>query len=307
MRQALSLTHSSHTNAFRLIHAEGDGLPGLIADIYGDTAVIQSHSAGMHKHRHQIADAIIKASETAVSKVYYKSAETLPSSVSKDECEGYLIGSGDVNEITETGCLFRVDVASGQKTGFFIDQRDNRILLSKYSKGKSVLNTFCYTGGFSIYALKSGARLVHSVDSSKKALSLCEQNLELNGFSPDTHKCFSVDTLEFLKDTKEVYDIIILDPPAYAKHIDVRHNAVQGYKRLNALALEKIAPGGLLFTFSCSQVVDRRLFESTVMAAAITAKRNTRVLHHLSQPPDHPVSAFHPEGEYLKGLVLYVE
>lgn len=307
VRESLRISGQEHTNAFRLLHAEGDGLPGLIADVYGNTAVIQSHSVGMHIHRQQIANAIHKVSSGAISNVYYKSSDTLPSSVPSDETQGYLLGAKDESFILESGNRFKVDWEEGQKTGFFLDQRENRRLLASYSSGKSVLNTFCYTGGFSIYALHAGASLVHSVDSSRKALTICDENATLNGFDSERHQSIPSDTLDFLKTTDRIYDIIVLDPPAYAKHLDARHNAVQGYKRLNASAIQRIAAGGLLFTFSCSQVVDRRLFESTIMAAAIQAGRTARVVHHLSQPPDHPVSAFHPEGEYLKGLVLYFE
>jgi 23S rRNA (cytosine1962-C5)-methyltransferase len=307
VRQLLGLTEGESINAYRLVHAEGDGMPGLIIDVYGSLAVMQSHSAGMHNNRNIIAEAIIEATHNRIETVYYKSSETLPQSIDRDECSGFLVGNETSIVIKEYGNKFNIDPVDGQKTGFFLDQRENRQLLAKYCVGMKVLNTFCYTGGFSVYALNSGAEIVHSVDSSRKAIALCSENIALNGYDPEKHLCIASDTLEYLKSSEEKYDIIILDPPAYAKHMDVRHNAVQGYKRLNAMALEKIAAGGLLFTFSCSQVVDRRMFESTVMAAAIQAGRVARVLYHLSQPPDHPVSAFHPEGEYLKGMVVYVE
>lgn len=295
---------STQTNACRLVHGEGDGLPGLIVDIYHDVAVIQAHSAGMHSDRIQIAEAIKTVFENAsfaLTAVYYKSMSE------KSESE-YLLGMTAVPHVVlEHGNKFYIDWEEGQKTGFFLDQRENRKLLGEMAKGKTVLNTFCYTGGFSVYALQSGAKLVHSVDASEKAIALTRKNLELNGYDPTTHACVAEDTFDFLKDKKDVYDLIILDPPAFAKHKDSRHQAVKGYQRLNAEAMRMIKPGGIIFTFSCSQVVDRQLFYDTIVSAGIQAGRQIKVLHHLSQPADHPVSLYHPEGEYLKGLVLYVE
>lgn len=307
LRHLLKLTNSDSTNVYRLIHAEGDGLPGLIVDYYNGTAVIQAHSVGMHKVRMLITEALQQVYGEKLLAVYYKSSETLPKIHEVQDTEGYLYFKEKFEFVTENGSKFKIDWEKGQKTGFFIDQRENRKLLAKYSYGKKVLNTFCYSGSFSVYALFAGANIVHSVDSSKKAIDMTEKNVEINGFSGPKHKSFSQDTLEYLATTEEKYDVIILDPPAYAKHQNVKHNAVQGYKRLNAKALEIIQSGGILFTFSCSQVVDRRLFEATIVAAAIQSKRKVKILHHLSQPADHPVSAFHPEGEYLKGLVLFVE
>ena len=297
-------TISESTNAYRLVHGEGDGLPGLIIDLYHDVAVLQAHSFGMQKDRAIIAEAIKEVFEKNNAKltaVYYKALSE------KSESE-YLFGMAVVpHVIIEHGNKFYVDWEEGQKTGFFLDQRENRKLLGEMSKGKSVLNTFCYTGGFSIYALQAGAKLVHSVDASEKAIDLTRKNLTLNGFDPDQHECFASDTFDFIKDKKDVYDLIILDPPAFAKHKDARHQAVKGYQRLNAEAMRIIKSGGIIFTFSCSQVVDNQLFYDTVVSSAIQSKRQVKVLHHLSQPADHPVSLFHREGEYLKGLVLYVE
>jgi 23S rRNA (cytosine1962-C5)-methyltransferase len=310
-RNALSVRNSSSlpstsTTCFRLIHGEGDGLPGLIIDIYDGVAVVQAHSIGMHNDRTNIANALKNVFED-IKAVYYKSQSTLPGK-SGDHKDEYLIGMGAVpHVIVENGLKFLIDWEEGQKTGFFIDQRENRKLLGSFSKNKKVLNTFCYTGGFSVYALDAGAEVVHSVDSSAKAVELTKKNLELNGFSSATHQCFAEDTFEFLKDKQAHYDVIILDPPAFAKHRDARHQAVKGYQRLNAEAMRAIRPGGVIFTFSCSQVVDRKLFYDTVVSAAIQAGRQIKVLHHLSQPADHPVSIFHPEGEYLKGLVLYID
>ena len=298
---------SHDTNAFRLIHGEGDGLPGLIIDYYDGVAVMQAHSIGMHTDRAQIADALKQVLQEKLNSVYYKSKSTLPGKTPDDQQEAYLSGmSGVPHVILEHGNKFYVDWEEGQKTGFFLDQRENRKLLGEFSAGKKVLNTFCYTGGFSVYALKAGAEFVHSVDASEKAIDLTRKNLELNGFDSVTHACHAEDTFEFLKDKKDVYDLIILDPPAFAKHRDARHQAMKGYQRLNSEAMKAIKSGGIIFSFSCSQVVDRQLFYDTVSAAAILAGREVKVLHQLTQPPDHPVSMFHPEGEYLKGLVLYV-
>lgn len=298
---------SAATNAMRLIHGEGDGLPGLIIDYYDGIAIIQAHSVGMHHDRLHIAAALQKVVE-GTKAIYYKSQSTLPGKMRDAKQDEYLLGMGIVPHIVlEYNNKFYIDWEEGQKTGFFLDQRENRRLLGDFSKGKNVLNTFCYTGGFSVYALNAGAALVHSVDASERAIDLTRKNLELNGFSSNIHQCYAVDTFDFLKDKQGVYDVIVLDPPAFAKHRDARHQAVRGYQRLNAEAMRVIKPGGVIFTFSCSQVVDRQLFYDTVVSAAIQAGRQIKVLHHLSQPADHPVSIFHPEGEYLKGLVLYVE
>lgn len=304
-RKQLGLTDNDHTNVYRLVFAEGDRLPGLIIDWYNGTAVIQTHSVGMHLAKEAITEALKEIYGKRLLAIYDKSEETLPKQSTIKAQNGYLFGNSGTNEVMENGNKFYIDWEGGQKTGFFIDQRENRKLLAEYSKGKSVLNTFCYTGGFSVYASRAGATLVHSVDSSKKAIGLTEKNILLNDISG--HQGYSMDTFDFLDKNNSVYDIIILDPPAFAKHRDARHHAVMGYKRLNAEALKQVKPGGILFTFSCSQVVDKELFASTIMAASIIAKRNVRIMYRLTQPPDHPVSAFHPEGEYLKGLVLFVE
>ncbi len=310
-RTSVELTNSNNTNVYRLIHAEGDGLPGLIIDFYNGTAVLQSHSIGMHLAKPYIVEALKACYGKALNGVYDKSEDTLAKPiVAKYEVKNGLIwGETLTNEVTEHGHKFNVNWETGQKTGFFIDQRENRELLAQYAKGKSVLNTFCYSGGFSIYALKAGATLVHSVDSSAKAIDLVNQNIALN-FGADAniaHEAFAQDTFNFLSKATEKYDIIVLDPPAFAKHQDAKHQAVQGYKRLNGEALKYLKPGGLLFTFSCSQAVDKFTFNSTVLSAAIIAGRKVRVLHQLHQPVDHAYSIFHPEGEYLKGLVLQVD
>lgn len=294
---------SDTTNCYRLVHGEGDGLPGLIIDIYQGTAVMQAHSAGMHQDRQLIAEAVKSVLKEDVQSVYYKSQSTLQEKTEN----GYLLGLGAVpHVVTEHGNKFMIDWEEGQKTGFFLDQRENRKLLGEMSKGKTVLNTFCYTGGFSVYALNAGAKLVHSVDASQKAIDLTRKNIELNGFDATQHACYAQDTFDFLKDKQDQYDLIILDPPAFAKHKDSRHQAMKGYQRLNAEAMRAIRPNGIIFTFSCSQVVDRQLFYDTVVSAAIQAGREIKVLQHMGQPADHPVSIYHREGEYLKGLVLFV-
>ncbi|MEI7596867.1 MAG: class I SAM-dependent rRNA methyltransferase [Bacteroidota bacterium] len=307
MRKAINLTNNNQTNVYRLVFAEGDELPGMIIDYYNGVAVLQFHSIGMYRLRNEFASILKDIYKEELVAIFDKSAETLPFKSEVELQNEFLFGDLSDTVVSEYNNKFNVNWVTGQKTGFFIDQRENRRLLMDYSKDKTVLNTFCYTGGFSVAALNAGAKLVHSVDSSKKAIDLTIQNIELNGFDSNIHQSFASDTLEFLKESKEKYDIIILDPPAYAKHRDVKHNAVQGYKRLNAQALENIKSGGILFTFSCSQVVDRHLFDSTIMSAAIQVGRSVRIMHHLSQPADHPCSIFHPEGEYLKGLVVYVE
>ena len=306
-RQAMGLVDNEQTNVYRLLFGEGDGMPGLIIDFYNGTAVLQSHSVGMHRSRLDISEALKNVLQHRLKAIYDKSDETLPKNLELPSTNGLLWGETLTNEVLENDLKFNIDWEKGQKTGFFIDQRDNRLLLANYCKGKKVLNTFCYSGGFSVYAIQAGASLVHSVDSSKKAIELTEGNVALNFPKGATHESFAIDTFAFLESTKEEYDVIILDPPAFAKHQHVKHNAVQGYKRLNAETIRKIKPGGILFTFSCSQVVDTDLFNSTIMSAAIQAGRRVRVLHHLSQPADHAPSIFHPEGQYLKGLVLKIE
>ncbi len=307
-RSTIGLTDNNETNCYRLVHAEGDGLPGLVIDVYGDTAVVQAHSIGMYKSKHFISKALQDVFGEKLKAIFNKSKETLPKNYAMNVENAYLFGQSGINEVLENGNKFSIDWEGGQKTGFFLDQRNNRDLLAHYSEGKTVLNSFCYTGGFSIYALKAGAKRVDSVDVSAKAMELTKQNVALNGFKEDEeHFSYSEEVLDFLKKNKNVYDVMVVDPPAFAKSLDKRHNAVQGYKRLNVMALQQIAKGGILFTFSCSQVVDRDLFYGAIVAAAIEAGRQVRVLHQLSQPPDHPVSLFHPEGSYLKGLVLQVE
>lgn len=307
LRRALGLP-SDKTTAFRLVHGEGDFLPGLVVDVYGATAVVQAHSPGMHFVRQIIADELVKLPGLDITGVYYKSETTLPYKAQLDARNDYIIGSFTGDTALENGLKFRVDWLRGQKTGFFVDQRDNRALVGRYSHGRSVLNMFCYTGGFSVYALAGGAREVVSVDSSAKAISLTDANVELN-FPGDTrHTSEAIDAFKYL-DSMEAgrHDLIILDPPAFAKHRSALHNALQGYRRLNARAFEKIAPGGILFTFSCSQAVNREQFRLAVFSAAAQSRRKVRILHQLTQPADHPVNIYHPEGEYLKGLVLYVE
>ncbi|AKD04674.1 class I SAM-dependent rRNA methyltransferase [Pontibacter korlensis] len=306
-RQRLGLVDNPTTNVYRLVYAEGDGVPGLIVDFYKDTAVVQTHTVGMYNVREYVAQALKEIYGDRLRAVYDKSAESLPPKAPVQAQNGYLYGQSEgAVVVNEYGNEFYIDWETGQKTGFFIDQRENRDLLARYVKDKSVLNTFCYTGGFSVYALNAGAKEVHSVDVSKKAIELTVKNGDLSQ-APEKHEAFAVDTFEFLKGKEDRYDVIVLDPPAFAKSQNVRHNALMGYKRLNAEAMKKIKPGGILFTFSCSQVVDKYLFNNTVMAAAIEAGRNIKIMHHLSQPADHPISIFHPEGEYLKGLVLFVE
>ncbi len=306
MRQTIGLIHPRN-NTYRLIHGEGDNLPGLIVDIYNDTAVMQAHSIGMHLIRQVLAEAIVQQ-VPSVQNVYYKSESTLPFKAPVEPEDGYLIGQDTkICQAMENGLLFHVDWLRGQKTGFFVDQRENRTLLEQYAKGKNVLNMFCYTGGFSVYALRGGAELVHSVDSSAKAIELTDKNVALN-FDGDTrHASFADDAFKYLNANQQQYDIIVLDPPAFAKHRDAIRNALKGYKKLNTKGFEQIKPGGILFTFSCSQVISKDQFRLAVFSAAAEARRNVRILHQLTQPADHPVNIYHPEGEYLKGLVLYVE
>lgn len=297
------------TNCYRLIHGEGDGCSGLIIDMYDGVAVLQAHSIGMHRQRQPIVDALQRVFGPELVAVYDKSAETLPDQYAAGVQNGYRYGRAETpRTVQENGHTFLVDWVTGQKTGFFLDQRDNRQLLARYAPGKSILNAFCYSGGFSVYALAAGASAVHSVDVSKKAIDLTNQNVAANPGFAGQHEAIVADVMDYLKEpATPTYDIVVLDPPAYAKSLSARHRAVQGYKRLNVEGLKRVAPGGILFTFSCSQVVDRELFYNTIVAAAIEAGRQVRVLHHLSQPADHPVSLFHPEGGYLKGLVLWVE
>ena len=296
-----------NNNTYRLVHGEGDNLSGLVIDIYGNTAVMQAHSVGMHKDRHAIAKALKNVMGDTLQNIFYKSETTLPFKAELGQENGFLFG-GDTNDVaTENGLKFHVDWLRGQKTGFFVDQRDNRSLLEQYSQGRKVLNMFCYTGGFSFYAMRGGAKLVHSVDSSQKAIDLTLANVELNFPNDNRHQAYAEDAFKFLDQMQTPYDLIILDPPAFAKHKDALHNALKGYTRLNRRAFEKIQPGGILFTFSCSQAVNKDQFRAAVFTAAAQAKRNVRILHQLHQPPDHPINIYHPEGEYLKGLVLYVE
>ena len=303
VRLSIGLANNPQTNAYRLVHGEGDLLPGLIIDVYGDTAVMQAHSIGMHLSRHAIAQALAKVMKNRVLNIYYKSETTL-SFVEPEN--GFLLGETDNNIAVENGLKFYVDWLRGQKTGFFVDQRENRALLEKYSADKNVLNMFCYTGGFSFYAMRGGAKSVHSVDSSAKAIELTRRNVELNFPGDSRHEAFCEDAFKYL-DKIQGYNLIILDPPAFAKHRGALHNALKGYTRLNQKAFEKIEKGGILFTFSCSQVVTKEHFRNAVFTAAALAKRKVRILHQLHQPADHPINIYHPEGEYLKGLVLYVE
>ena len=306
MRQSIGIADSPSNNTYRLVHGEGDNLPGLIIDVYGDTAVMQAHSIGMHKVRKEIAKALVDVMESRISNVYYKSETTLPFMEATD-MNGFIYGGSDNNVALENGLKFRVDWLKGQKTGFFVDQRENRSLLEKYAAGKRVLNMFCYTGGFSFYAMRGGAQLVHSVDSSAKAIDLTRENVSLNFPGDQRHEAFCEDAFKYLEKAGDNYNLIILDPPAFAKHRGALHNALKGYTRLNQKAFEKIERGGILFTFSCSQVVTKDHFRNAVFTAAALAKRNVRILHQLHQPADHPINIYHPEGEYLKGLVLYVE
>jgi len=314
MRQAIGIADNPNNNTYRLVHGEGDNLPGLIIDVYDETAVMQAHSIGMHLCRKEIARALNEVMNGRVKHIYYKSETTLPF-MTADDMNGFLVGGSDDNIATENGLKFRVDWLKGQKTGFFVDQRENRSLLEHYARGKRVLNMFCYTGGFSFYAMRGGAELVHSVDSSAKAIELTKQNVELNFPGDPRHEAFCEDAFKFLENISLTshlspltsYNLIILDPPAFAKHRGALHNALKGYTRLNQKAFEKIEKGGILFTFSCSQVVTKDHFRNAVFTAAALAKRKVRILHQLHQPADHPINIYHPEGEYLKGLVLYVE
>lgn len=307
LRSAINLPSPS-TNAFRMVHGEGDGLPGLIIDLYNGVAVMQAHTAGMHRSRLEIAEALHRVLGRMLQAVYYKSRGTLPGNLRQDAADEYLTGSAPTPcQMLENNCRFEVNWAEGQKTGFFLDQRENRAKVASFGKNRIVLNAFCYTGGFSVYALQAGALRVDSVDASEKAIEMTKTNLLLNGFDPNSNLCLADDAFDYLEQSAGKYDMIILDPPAFAKHREAKHQAVKGYQRLNALALKGIRSEGVLATFSCSQVIDQQLFYDTIVSAAVQSGRNIRVLAKLGQPPDHPVSIYHPEGEYLKGLVLYVQ
>ena len=307
VRRSIGVAGRADNTTYRMVHGEGDNLPGLVIDRYGSTVVMQAHSVGMHVCREEIAKAIVDVMNGEVENVYYKSETTLPFKADLNQENGFLIGGSKDNVALENGLKFHVDWLKGQKTGFFIDQRDNRSLLEHYAKGRSVLNMFCYTGGFSFYAMRGGAKLVHSVDSSAKAIDLTNANVELNFPGDERHKAYAEDAFKYLEAMGDQYDLIILDPPAFAKHKDALRNALRGYTKLNAKAFEKIKPGGILFTFSCSQAVNKDQFRMAVFTAAAQSGRSVRILHQLHQPADHPINIYHPEGEYLKGLVLYVE
>lgn len=306
LRKSIGLIRPDN-NAFRLVHGEADFLPGLVVDVYDRTAVVQAHSPGMHFARNIIADALLRIADGLIKNVYYKSETTLPYKAQLDPQNDYIVGGFETNVAVENGLKFHVDWLKGQKTGFFVDQRDNRSLLEHYANGRSVLNMFCYTGGFSFYAMRGNAKLVHSVDSSAKAIQLTNENVELNFPGDPRHQAFAEDAFKFLNNMDDKYDLIILDPPAFAKHKSALKNALIGYRKLNAKAFEKIRPGGILFTFSCSQAVSKEQFRLAVFSAAAMSGRRVRILHQLTQPSDHPINIYHPEGEYLKGLVLYVE
>ncbi|MDD5861755.1 MAG: class I SAM-dependent rRNA methyltransferase [Prevotella sp.] len=309
MRVAIGIADAPNNNTFRLVHGEGDNLPGLVIDCYGRTAVMQAHSVGMHVCRMEVAKALMEVMDGRIDNLYYKSETTLPYKAGLDEENGFLIGGGAHvdNVAIENGLKFHIDWLKGQTTGFFVDQRDNRSLLEHYAKGKSVLNMFCYTGGFSVYAMRGGAKLVHSVDSSAKAIELVNENIAMNFPGDDRHEAYCDDAFKYLDEHDDKYDLIILDPPAFAKHRKALHNALKGYTRLNLKGLQRIKHGGILFTFSCSQAVNKDQFRAAVFTAAAQAHRRVRILHQLHQPADHPINIYHPEGEYLKGLVLYVE
>jgi 23S rRNA (cytosine1962-C5)-methyltransferase len=307
LRRNCGFIDNPQTNVFRLINAEGDMMPGLVVDFYNGTAILQMHSVGMYLIRDTIVEALKTVLGDKLHCIYDKSESTLPFKAGMNAKAEYLFGSPGENSVTENGNKFFIDWEEGQKTGFFIDQRENRKLLGEYSNGRKVLNMFCYTGGFSVYAMRAGASLVHSVDASKKAIELTDKNITANFENDNRHESYAADAFEFFNRKGQEYDLIILDPPAFAKHQKVLDNALQGYKRINREAIEKISPGGILFTFSCSQVVSRENFRKSVFAAAASSGRNVRILHQMSQPADHPISIYHPEGEYLKGLVLQVD
>ena len=307
MRISIGIADNTQNNTYRLVHGEGDNLPGLVIDCYGETAVMQAHSVGMHVCREQICNALVDVMGNRIKNVYYKSETTLPYKAELNQENGFIYGSTDNNVAVEHGLKFHVDWLKGQKTGFFVDQRENRQLLERYAKGKSVLNMFCYTGGFSVYAMRGEAKLVHSVDSSAKAIDLTNDNIELNFPGDKRHEAFCEDAFKYLDANDNKYDLIVLDPPAFAKHRSALRNALKGYTRLNYKGFQRIRQGGILFTFSCSQAVNKEQFRAAVFTAAAQAKRKVRILHQLHQPADHPINIYHPEGEYLKGLVLYVE
>ena len=307
MRRSIGIADNPDNDTFRLVHGEGDNLPGLVIDCYGKTAVMQAHSVGMHLSRNTIAKCLVDVMDGRIENVFYKSETTLPFKAGLGQENGFIIGGSNDNVAVENGLRFHVDWLKGQKTGFFVDQRENRLLLERYARNRNVLNMFCYTGGFSFYAMRGHAKSVDSVDSSAKAVELTNANVALNFPGDARHHAYCEDAFKFLDSADGKYDLVILDPPAFAKHRAALHNALKGYTRLNAKALERIKPGGILFTFSCSQVVTKDNFRNAVFTAAAVAKRNVRILHQLHQPADHPVNIYHPEGEYLKGLVLYVE
>ena len=307
MRRLTGIADNPTNNTYRLVHGEGDNLPGLVIDCYGKTAVMQAHSVGMHRHRNVIAQQLVRVMGDRIEHVFYKSETTLPYKAGLGQENGFIVGGCNDNIAVENGLKFHVDWLRGQKTGFFVDQRENRCLLESYAKDKTVLNMFCYTGGFSFYAMRGGAKTVHSVDSSAKAIELTNANVELNFPDDNRHEAFCEDAFKFLDAADNKYDLIILDPPAFAKHRAALHNALKGYTRLNVKAFQRIRKGGILFTFSCSQVVTKDNFRNAVFTAAAQAGRNVRILHQLHQPADHPINIYHPEGEYLKGFVLYVE
>ncbi|MBQ6209833.1 MAG: class I SAM-dependent rRNA methyltransferase [Prevotella sp.] len=307
VRKAVGLVDHGKNNVYRLVHGEGDNLPGLVIDCYAQTAVMQAHSVGMHVCRDSICKALVHVMGDLIAHVYYKSETTLPFKASLGQENGFLYGGSKDDIAMENGLLFHVDWMRGQKTGFFVDQRENRSLLERYAKDRSVLNMFCYTGGFSVYAMRGGARQVHSVDSSAKAIDLTNKNMALNFPDDPRHQAFCDDAFKYMDANDDKYDLIILDPPAFAKHRAALHNALKGYTRLNVKGFERIRHGGILFTFSCSQVVTKDQFRNAVFTAAAQAGRKVRILHQLHQPADHPINIYHPEGEYLKGLVLYVE
>lgn len=307
MRCHIGIADNPENNTYRLVHGEGDWLPGLVIDCYGSTAVMQAHSVGMHLNRIDICQALTDVMGGRIQQVYYKSETTLPYKAHLEEEDGFIYGHTDDDIAVENGLKFHVDWLRGQKTGFFVDQRENRSLLEHYSKDKSVLNMFCYTGGFSVYAMRGGAKCVHSVDSSAKAIEITNNNIGLNFPGDPRHQAYCEDAFRFLEEKKDKYDIVVLDPPAFAKHRAALHNALKGYIRLNAKGIRLVKEGGLLFTFSCSQAVSKDQFRSAVFTAAAQSGRKVRIIHQLHQPADHPINIYHPEGEYLKGLVLYVE
>lgn len=307
MRCHIGIADNPENNTYRLVHGEGDWLPGLVIDCYGSTAVMQAHSVGMHLNRMDICQALTDVMGGRIQQVYYKSETTLPYKAHLEEEDGFIFGHTDDDIAVENGLKFHVDWLRGQKTGFFVDQRENRSLLEHYSKDKTVLNMFCYTGGFSVYAMRGGAKYVHSVDSSAKAIEITNNNIGLNFPGDPRHEAYCEDAFRFLEEKKDKYDIVVLDPPAFAKHRAALHNALKGYIRLNAKGIRLVKEGGLLFTFSCSQAVSKDQFRSAVFTAAAQSGRKVRIIHQLHQPADHPINIYHPEGEYLKGLVLYVE